>query len=165
MLFTRDGRTTAQSYLDEFSLHTRIKQVARSIVLWLALVIAAFLLTACSTSSAVRITSTPQIVATRMMALLFGELVEVEGCLRVNVEGSSSYLLVWLPDFAVNVDGGAVQVTDEKGNQVVVHVGDRLRLVGGEVHSIELLSGQVRQNLPAHCPGPYWVVSSIEASE
>jgi hypothetical protein len=39
--------------------------------------------------------------------------------------------------------------------EVVLHIGEMVRLSGGET---ENLDEQLRQALPANCPGPYWVV-------
>lgn len=119
---------------------------------------------ACSSSSSDISTTTstagPQVVATSWTAELIGELVEVEPCIRVNDRDSdTSYLLVWPPDVTATTENDTVRVVTGAitGNrkEVVLHVGEMVRLSGGET---ENLDEQLRQALPANCPGPYWVV-------
>lgn len=103
-------------------------------------------------------------VPTRLTALLFGKLIAVDGCLRVNASpGDTSYLLAWPPDFEVSVEENTVHILKGDGQEVVLHIGEMVRLSGGEVYAIGALSEPVRQGLPANCPGPYWVVG-IEVS-
>ena len=110
-------------------------------------------------------TTAPTVEPTRLTALLFGKLVETEGCLRVNEsDDGASYLLAWPPDFAVSVEDDTVRVIDARGTEIVLHVGDTVRISGGEVRSIEYLDERVRRELPAHCPGPYWVVGAEVSS-
>jgi len=105
--------------------------------------------------------SAPTPEPTRLTALLFGKLVEVEGCLRVNeVDNGASYLLAWPPDFAVDMEEDTVRVLDGSGKEIKLHIGEMVRISGGEVHSIEYLDERVQQKLPANCSGPYWVVGS-----
>ena len=93
-----------------------------------------------------------------MLALLTGQLVVVDGCLRVNDSVSStSYLLVWPPEYTVHGEADPIQVLDGAG-QVVSHVGEQVRVDGGDINSVLHLDERVRQSLPAVCPGPYWIV-------
>jgi hypothetical protein len=113
-----------------------------------------------SASSTTTPTAEPQVVATYWTAELVGELVEVEGCIRVNDRNSdTSYLLVWPPDIAATVENDTVRVVTGilTGNrkEVVLHLGEMVRLSGGETKN---LGDQLRQTSPANCPGPYWVV-------
>lgn len=102
----------------------------------------------------------PTLEPTRLAAKLLGKLVIVEGCLRVNAKDSdTSYLLAWPPDFAVSMEED-VQLVDENGKEVVLHIGEIVSIGGGEVHSTEYLDERVRQKLPENCPGPYWVVGT-----
>jgi len=135
-------------------------------VMWLVFIAMSCVVTACNTASVPGSTASPQVVATRWTALLIGKLVKVDGCLRVidNVSGTS-YLLVWPPEqHMVSVEKDAVQIIDRlKGDKRVVwHIGQIVRLGGGEVTSSEYLDEQVRQNLPANCPGPYWIVGDVD---
>jgi len=80
-----------------------------------------------------------------------------------NVSGTS-YLLVWPPEqHVVSVEKDAVQIIDrlKGGKRVVWHIGQIVHLGGGEVTSGEYLDERVRQNLPANCPGPYWIVGDV----
>jgi len=105
--------------------------------------------------------TTPTPEPTRLTALLFGKLVQVEDCLRVNeVNSEASYLLAWPPDLVVHMEEDTIQILDEGGKKIVLHIGEMVRISGGEVHSIEYLGERVQQKLPANCSGPYWVVGS-----
>jgi len=134
-----------------------IWQGARSTVIWLVLIAMLLAMTACGA----RFTPTPTLTPepTRLTAQLFGKLVAVEGCLRVNTK-YTSYLLAWPPDFTVSSEQDAIQIIKGNGEKFVLRIGEEVYLGGGEVKSAEFLSEQVRQNLPANCPGPYWVVGS-----
>src|SRR5260221_13931941 len=56
---------------------------------------------------------TPRVLATRLLALLTGQLVREGACLRVrSTVGPETYLLVWAPDFDVTITGDTVQVAD-----------------------------------------------------
>ncbi|HEX8680952.1 MAG TPA: hypothetical protein VF707_01465, partial [Ardenticatenaceae bacterium] len=98
-----------------------------------------------------------------MTAELLGQLVSVDSCLRVNVDGGESYLVVWPPDVTLNTDGGSVQVLDETG-QVVARTGEMVYLDGGggalpaEGVETELLE---QPGALGGCPGPYWIVGNI----
>lgn len=101
-----------------------------------------------------------------MDALLTGELVEVNGCLRVNaLETGSSFLLIWPPHFTRTTESGITQVRNESG-KVIIRVGEKVRISGGEVPS-EFIQELSDQPLPRECPEPYWIVgdeiSPIEA--
>ena len=93
-----------------------------------------------------------------MVALLLGKLTAADGCLYVDDSNSdTSYLLVWPPDFTLSMEADAVLLFNGTG-EVVARVGEELRISGGEVKSVRYLDEQVRQSLPADCPGPYWIV-------
>lgn len=87
-----------------------------------------------------------------------GQLVVINGCLRLNLVGTDiSYVLVWPPEFSLDTENAEVQVFDGDG-QVAARLGEEVYVSGGEVRSIELLSENVRQQLPPGCLGPYWMV-------
>ncbi|MCX7682666.1 MAG: hypothetical protein N2508_12015 [Anaerolineae bacterium] len=118
--------------------------------------------TACVTAPAPPDPASP--VATRLTALLVGTLVNVDGCLRVtDHESGTSYLLVWLPEqHTVTAEGNTLHIVDHlRGDRTVVwYTGQTVRL-GGGVAAGESLDEPVRRSLPAHCPGPYWVVGDV----
>ncbi len=92
-----------------------------------------------------------------MEAELIGELVLDNGCLRVNsIYGDSSILLVWPPEFTLGAENDVLQILDGTG-QVVVRVGEEVYMGGGEGSS-RAMAECVRQQLPAACTGPYWIV-------
>ena len=92
-----------------------------------------------------------------MAAELIGRLTLVDGCLRVNsIYGTASYLPIWPPEFALRAHDGEIQVLDGDG-QVVAHVGQEVYMSGGE-GSAASMPDCVREQLPAACTGPYWVV-------
>ena len=99
-----------------------------------------------------------------MEAELIGELVLVNGCLRVkSIYDDRSILPVWPPEFTLKAEKRAtvaaqdeIQVLDGAG-QVVARVGEEVYMGGGE-GSATSLADCVRQQLPADCTGPYWIV-------
>lgn len=92
-----------------------------------------------------------------MTALLVGTLVEVEGCLRVNVEDHTSYLPVWPPDFTSRIRDGRIEIIDRSG-QVAARVGDVAEMGGGEDQTGSSLNDELRRALAGRCAGPYWIV-------
>lgn len=94
-------------------------------------------------------------------ALVQGTLVIVDDCLRVQVrEGDTSYLIIWPPHVVLNITGDAIQVVDQE-SQAVAQVGEAVELGGGETPSATYLVEELREPLPATCPGPYWLASGI----
>jgi len=96
-----------------------------------------------------------------MTALLIGELVVVDGCLRVNSREGSSYLVIWSPSVKLNIENNSIKILNEAG-QVVARVGEEIRLSGGEVTSFEAPqeTERLQGKLPNACRGPYWVVGN-----
>jgi hypothetical protein len=92
-------------------------------------------------------------MTTRLTALAIGELTTVDNCLRVE-----DYLLVWPPEFVVNVEGDTVQIEDKLlGEKTVWRLGEVVQVGGGEVSFLGLTE-DVRARIPAGCKGPYWLV-------
>jgi hypothetical protein len=109
---------------------------------------------------------TPYVSQTAWLAVIYGRLVEEDGCLKVIAQNnqSVSYTLVWPPDVSASITDDIVNVTFGlvTGNrrEVVLHLGENVQVGGGET---EKLGGQLQHTLPANCKGPYWVVGkSIE---
>ena len=106
-----------------------------------------------------------------MEAELIGELVLVNGCLRVkSIYDGRSLLPVWPPEFTLKAEKRAtvaaqdeIQVLDGTG-QVVARVGGSGTVAPQEVYmgggegSATSLADCVRQQLPGDCTGPYWIV-------
>jgi len=94
-----------------------------------------------------------------MEALLFGNLVEFDGCVRVEAADIGAYHLpVWPPSFYITLEDGVIQVHDGSGD-VVARVGDWVRMGGGET-KITFLDTDVRAQIPDRCAGPYWIVGN-----
>jgi hypothetical protein len=92
-----------------------------------------------------------------MQAEMVGQLVLVDGCLRVeSIYDDTSYLPVWPPEFALRSEDDGIQVLDGAG-QVAARVGEEIFMGGGE-GSASVMAECVRQQLPATCSGPYWIV-------
>jgi len=92
-----------------------------------------------------------------MEAQLIGDLLLVDGCLRVkDLYSGDSILPIWPPEFTLGAENDGIQVLDGDG-QVVARVGEEVYMGGGEVSSPSL-PDCVRQQLPAECSGPYWIV-------
>lgn len=128
-------------------------------------------MSACATETEATPTSTPEIIATAMIARIEGKLVEIDGCLRViSSYSGTAYTLAWPADLSMTVDGNKVKVITGivRGNptEIILFIGEDVLLGGGEVKQ---LSEELNQKVPAHCPGPYWVVGytiiPVEATE
>ncbi len=99
---------------------------------------------------------TPYVIMTAMVARLDGELIEVDGCLRVDL-----YALVWPPDHKMTIEDGQVRVVSGlvsgKRREVILKIGEMVTLSGGIVPSLD---DQLKLTIPANCSGPYWAVGN-----
>ena len=109
------------------------------------------------------LTPMPRVVTTRMAALYIGPLTMVDGCLRIG-DSEAGNLVVWPPDFEVSIENDTIWVLYDN-HEVEVRLGQAVRLGGGEVKSIEAFDERTRRQIPAGCPGPYWLVGSISPVE
>jgi hypothetical protein len=102
----------------------------------------------------------PEGLRAEMAALLIGELIEENGCLRVG-EPDESHLVIWPYDHTVTAaEDGTLEVRDGSG-QVVARVGDVVRLGGGQVPKAE---DATPIEIPDRCGAPYWIASSEVSS-
>ncbi len=93
-----------------------------------------------------------------MDALLVGELVLEDDCLRVGDD-----LLVWPHVFSVSTEDGVIQIIDDNG-QPIMRVGDKIKLGGGEMSSEHI--AKYSAELPSdRCSGPYWIVGEVITSD
>jgi len=93
-----------------------------------------------------------------MEAEIFGTLVVVDDCIRVNHNKSdTSYLLVWPPDFTLITDNDTIQILNGD-DEIVARVGGKLHIGGGEVKSLSFFNKSMQKKLPPNCLGPYWIV-------
>jgi hypothetical protein len=92
-----------------------------------------------------------------MMALLTGELVVADGCLRVrDTTGTSDYLIIWPYDHTLSLAAdGTIQIHDGEG-AVVARVGETIKLGGGETSSV---AGVTSGEIPDRCTGLYWIAA------
>ncbi len=92
----------------------------------------------------------------QMAALLEGELVQINGCLRVD-----KYLLVWPYGFSISTNGEVIQINNNTGKPIAL-VGDKVKLGGGEIPGeyIANFSGELPSS---RCSGPYWIVGDVLA--
>lgn len=97
----------------------------------------------------------PEGLREEMTVLLIGELVEKDGCLRVEEDGQS-HLVIWPYDYTVTAADGALQIHDGSG-AVVAQEGDTIRVSGGEVPSA---ARHTPAEMPHRCAGPYWFSGS-----
>lgn len=104
----------------------------------------------------------PEGLRVEMSALLVGELVEENGCLRVGEPGHTN-LVIWPYDHTVTAaDDGRLQIHDGTG-AVVARQGDIVHLGGGQVPSADSLTPI---DIPDRCTGPYWIAArDIEVSD
>lgn len=95
--------------------------------------------------------------ATSMTALLEGQLIEENGCLRVASSDSvNSRLIIWQPDYFLTLNGEQIEVLNREG-QVPARLGEPISLGGGEVQLSNYV-GQLRQPIPTACEGPYFLM-------
>ncbi len=64
-----------------------------------------------------------------------GILTLVDGCLRVAVPRSDSYLIIWPPEVTLRTDGGDVRVVDAAG-RVIARTGEQVAFSGGVLNTI-----------------------------
>ena len=97
-------------------------------------------------------------------AMIVGELVSENGCLRLRVTyDDASRLLIWPNTAEMTADGQGVRVIDDSGVTVAFSVGDGMQMGGGET-KIDHVRKIVVQPIPSNCPGPFWLVGrGIEA--
>jgi len=94
-------------------------------------------------------------------AAVLGELLELDGCLRV---GSATYqgsVVIWPKDFGFALDGDRIVVLDESG-QPTVAVGDGFSSSGVERSSVfglsQFMPSKLANQVKERCGGPYWVI-------
>jgi len=102
-------------------------------------------------------TPTPEVIITAWTAEVIGELINVDGCIRIrDRESDVNYAIVWPLDVSATIEGDEVRIISGivRGNtsELVLRFGDIVRVSGGEItHPDE----QLLQNLPPNCQGPY----------
>jgi len=99
--------------------------------------------------------------ATFMEALLVGKLIVKDGCLRVSAsDRDRGHLIIWQPDYFLNSNEGVIEILDRRG-EAVAHVGEEIRIGGGEVALTANLKQQLHEPLPEQCEGPYWLMGQL----
>ena len=78
-------------------------------------------------------------------------------------------MLLWPAKFGLDKRGGSIVVLDGEG-RVVARVGDKVEMGGGAVdrrtlEGNEVLDEQTERELFERCPGTYWLVSDLQASQ
>ncbi len=95
-----------------------------------------------------------EVQITFMTALLQGELVLDNGCLRVH-----DVLVLWPHGYSWKTEGEGILIIDDKG-QIAGWVGEQIKLGGGEVPAY-FAEEKIGQPLPDSCPGPYWLAGEV----
>lgn len=94
-------------------------------------------------------------------ALLEGAL-RLEGrCLRVE-GGGTSYSILWPPHVRMENADGSPLLVDDKSRETA-RIGGDVRLSGGEIEAAAPIFQELREPLPADCPGPYWLAGGLLA--
>lgn len=97
------------------------------------------------------------------LALMYGQLINEAGCLRVVAnEGGESYLVLWPAEVNVIAAGEGLVIQNADG-EIVARVDQQIGLVGGEYAQRDWVEGllQPARGLPDDCPGPYWLTGEI----
>ncbi|MCB9418957.1 MAG: hypothetical protein H6667_04095 [Ardenticatenaceae bacterium] len=99
-----------------------------------------------------------------MEALLIGELVVDNGCLRVHdIYTDEQTLVIWQADYYLTDHDGILEILDETGT-VVARVGEMVYLGGGEQRTLD--DAELRQPVPENCSsGPYWRMGTFLPEE
>ena len=100
----------------------------------------------------------------RMQALMIGELVSENGCLRVRSEDGADHLLIWPNAAEMTADGQGARVRTSDGSEAILSVGEDVRIGGGELPLV-YVQRRVLEPIPSECIGGwYWVVGEISTS-
>ncbi|MBE9524594.1 MAG: hypothetical protein IMY76_05810 [Chloroflexi bacterium] len=95
-------------------------------------------------------------------ALLSGELVVEDGCLRIrNNDTDESRLIIWQADYFLTDNEGTLEILNETG-AVVAQVGEMVYMGGGEV---PIDASVLREPIPEQCRGPYWLMGEFLPDE
>ncbi len=96
-----------------------------------------------------------------MTALLEGQLISEDGCLRVETSYSpQSSLIIWQPDYFPTLNGDQIEVLDRAG-KVVARRGEPITLGGGGIELTDDFARQLREPMPAACDGPYFLMGGL----
>ena len=101
------------------------------------------------------------------LALMYGQLVNENGCLRVVAkEGGESYLVLWPAGAVVIAYGDTIAIQDASG-EILAKVDQQIELVGGEYKQQDWVEEllQPGRGLPDECPGPYWLAGEVVEPE
>lgn len=98
-------------------------------------------------------------------ALLVGELVSDNGCLRLRkLDEGIDHLIIWRQTADMTADGQSVRITDESGVSSSFSVGEELRMGGAETKNLDKFQESLVQPIPDNCPGPYWLYATDVAA-
>jgi hypothetical protein len=99
-----------------------------------------------------------------MASEIYGKLVKVNGCLRLESSyDGRSYLVIWPPNYQLDVKNDEIQILDESG-QVLAVVGQEIHMGGGIGETLEdniYVTEKIIREIPPECPGPYWIGGRI----
>lgn len=105
------------------------------------------------------VTPTSEVIATAFAAAIGGELVNVDGCIKLRWN-SQDHTILWPPDASWTIEGDHVRIVTgivrKQPKEVIIHFGEIVRAGGGEM---AFPDEQLLQSVPLHCrQGPYWVM-------
>jgi hypothetical protein len=99
-----------------------------------------------------------------MTSEIYGKLVVANGCLRLeSSDDGRSYLVIWPPNYQLDVKNNEIQILDESG-QVLAVVGQEIHMGGGIGETLEdniYVTEKIIREIPPECPGPYWIGGRI----
>jgi hypothetical protein len=101
----------------------------------------------------------PQLINTPnayMEALLIGELILENGCLRVKDVNQESVLLIWDSRFSTDKEGEVIRVVHSNTGEVLATVGNFVSVGGGFIDNPTAFG--LKEPLPEDCLGPYYLV-------
>lgn len=152
---------SSDAFFNKFVRYLHPSRILHMRVL-LCMVVTSIALTACTQPSTPTATPTLYMIMTAMVARVSGELVKIDGCIRIKPSGrDDSYALVWPPDHKMTIDDGHVRVesglVSGRRREIILTIGELVVIGGGSVADLD---DQLKQTIPVDCPGPYWVVGA-----
>ncbi|GJM40333.1 MAG: hypothetical protein DHS20C20_06150 [Ardenticatenaceae bacterium] len=98
-----------------------------------------------------------------MTAAITGELIEVNGCIRIRTNDEPmGYLVIWGPNYSFTTQNNVIEILNGT-NQIVASVGQSIHMGGGGGANLPSNIEKTIFNLPSpsSCPGPFWVGADV----
>ena len=142
---------SSSTIFGKFARNLNLPRILRALTL-LCVVASSAALPACTQPSTPTPTPTPTlyVIMTAMVARISGELEEIDGCIRVKLDGrDDSYALVWPPDHKMTIEEDHVRVVSGlvsgRRREIILTIGEWVMVGGGTVGNLD---EQLKQTIP-----------------